>query len=728
MTANDDDMVTSPLSELDSEAMLDLQQHDEDEAKELKDDVAEDHDTGTNGDTHTPTDKKTRSSPSPSTGATATSATATATAPPTATDTQSAGDKGSVTHPEHADSGIATVASIVSTDDMPLPTSNGRKASLLNPADLSDDSSELSELEDSEAETERLYLNDLVDEEEESFKRRRESSSEDHIRQMKRERDEEDDRDIKRAKVNGQTDENDDIGEEDTTARMDVDTTAKAEGEGGDVGPDTGLITASAIASALEEVPPPLPVPVEDIKPEVNHISEKEGEAVDESKEAEAKEGLKESETADVDNKDANETKDMPTPINQTEPSDNEHEEDKEEEVTKEDKDKEENEDEDEDEDEDEEKEVEDEGDEEGEGDDNDKEDSPADADKVDMRPAAMTSLAEIEVDFAKLRDFMFKEKLAAFEVEMGLCVKGTHPELHAVYEQISKMRDDKIKLAKTRRKYKLQCINNQTRASRVQIHQQFLKDQGDARSGLLLKTTEEWYRVNRERRAMDLMVPDYGYTIPESKSEQIHQRNAQVNEISLLSGISKYVGFPAAPVISQATEDETNEDLTALGLQRPPVPHAAFPVPPGIMQPMGVQPAPLQQVPQQQPPPPQTAQQQVHQQTPQQQHQPPPPPPQQQQQQQHQHQPTPPPMGQHRLNGHEQQHMPLPLGAPLMMQHPMYHQGPPIYGGYQYPAVPYYQGGNLLPPPQTMYGHPQMYGQVLPPPYMYQKREEEHE
>ncbi|KAG5362324.1 Transcriptional regulatory protein [Yarrowia sp. C11] len=705
MTTNDDDMVTSPLSELDSEAMLDLQQHDDETG-----DVADLNDTDTNTDTNTTTNTNTNESKTPTS---ASSKDTTSTGPTSAGEAESAESAdlvGSVAlKTDLVDSDMAAVAPEVS-DDTPLPMSNGRKASLLNPADLSDDSSELSELEDSEAETERLYLNDLVDEEEESFKRRRESSSEDHIRQMKREREEEDSRGSKRARVNGAAEEtHSDDNEEDTTARMDVDTTAKAEEDG----PDAEPITAETIASALKDGAPPLPLPVEDAKPDSNHVADGEADGEAGSKEDESKD----TETAD----DSKETKDMPTPIHQTEPSDNEHEDDKEE-VTKDEK-----EDNEEEEDEDKEEEGDGEGDD---AEDRDKEDSPADADKVDMRPAAMTSLAEIEVDFAKLRDFMFKEKMAAFEVEMGLCVKGTHPELHAVYEHISKMREDKIKLAKTRRKYKLQCINNQTRASRVQIHQQFLKDQGDARSGLLLKTTEEWYRVNRERRAMDLMVPDYGYTIPESKSEQIHQRNAQVNEISLLSGISKYVGFPAAPVISQATEDETAEDLTALGLQRPPVPHATFPVPPGIMQPMGVQPQPLQQVPQQQVPPPQAAQPQVHQQqqqqTPQQQHQVPPPPPHQQQHQPHQ--PTPPPMGQHRLNGHDQQHMPLPLGAPLMMQHPMYHQVPPIYGGYQYPAVPYYQGGNLLPPPQTMYGHPQMYGQVLPPPYMYQKREEEHE
>ncbi|ODQ66744.1 hypothetical protein NADFUDRAFT_5973, partial [Nadsonia fulvescens var. elongata DSM 6958] len=132
------------------------------------------------------------------------------------------------------------------------------------------------------------------------------------------------------------------------------------------------------------------------------------------------------------------------------------------------------------------------------------------------QRKDAIAELTEIEVEFALLRDQLHQEKLSRYNEELKMCVNDKHPELLRVYKEIAMIRDEKIKLAMTRRKYKRQCIDNQTHAMRVQIHQQFMKDRADLRSGLLLNTTKEWYRVNRERRSMDSLVPEFGFRVPE--------------------------------------------------------------------------------------------------------------------------------------------------------------------------------------------------------------------
>ncbi|KAK9318279.1 Sds3-like-domain-containing protein [Lipomyces starkeyi] len=187
------------------------------------------------------------------------------------------------------------------------------------------------------------------------------------------------------------------------------------------------------------------------------------------------------------------------------------------------------------------------------------------DEERAQKRKAAVTSLTEIEVEFAKLRDRLHDDKIARLQAEIEMCLDGTHPELATVYDELAEARDTRIKLADAHRKYRRRCIENQTRSYRTHIHQQLYKNNANLRAAMIQETTETWYKVNRERRAMDTVVPFYGYRIPEKRSVIYRQRQAQYNEIALLTGIAKYIGFPAAPEIKSATADEVAEDMEAL-------------------------------------------------------------------------------------------------------------------------------------------------------------------
>lgn len=184
-------------------------------------------------------------------------------------------------------------------------------------------------------------------------------------------------------------------------------------------------------------------------------------------------------------------------------------------------------------------------------------------------RKEAIALLTEIEIDFAKLRDKLYEDKMTRFVAEIEMCMDGTHPELANVSQQIEHIREEKINLAQRQRDYQRKCIDNQTRASRDQLHQQYMKDVADARSRLLTKTTEQWYSINRERRAMDTSVPDFTYRPPERRSVQLRHRQKIHDEISALMGLAKYFGFPTAPQMSTMQDDEIEADLYALGLRQ---------------------------------------------------------------------------------------------------------------------------------------------------------------
>ncbi|VVT57567.1 uncharacterized protein SAPINGB_P005760 [Magnusiomyces paraingens] len=183
-------------------------------------------------------------------------------------------------------------------------------------------------------------------------------------------------------------------------------------------------------------------------------------------------------------------------------------------------------------------------------------------AEQQALRKEALTCLTEIEIEFAKLRDKMFTNQMARYMTEIEMCAEGTHPDLEDVYNKIQRERDERIRNAEQQRKYQRICIDIQTRAGREQLHQQFLKDQGEIRAKLLLNTTEEWYRVNRERRLMDSMVPEYGFRPPQQPEVQERQMQSYLSEVNILTNISHTHGFPAAPEMKPSTDEEIEDDL----------------------------------------------------------------------------------------------------------------------------------------------------------------------
>ncbi|KAK9454172.1 Sds3-like-domain-containing protein [Dipodascopsis uninucleata] len=193
------------------------------------------------------------------------------------------------------------------------------------------------------------------------------------------------------------------------------------------------------------------------------------------------------------------------------------------------------------------------------------RDDDTDDEERTQKRKAAVLSLTEIEVEFAKLRDRLHEDKILRLQAEIDMCHDGTHPELAGVYGQISRTRDEKVRLADCQLKYRRRCIENQTKSFREHIHQQFLRNKAEFRSKMIRETTELWYRVNKERRQIDTLVPYYGYQITDKRSVLVRQRQAEYQEIAILSGIARYIGFPAAPEIKSATQDEIAEDLDAL-------------------------------------------------------------------------------------------------------------------------------------------------------------------
>ena len=135
--------------------------------------------------------------------------------------------------------------------------------------------------------------------------------------------------------------------------------------------------------------------------------------------------------------------------------------------------------------------------------------------------------------------------------------------------DAVDRHREQKIKYQQTFLKYKLETLQRESVATKHQIQSQYMQTVRELRDRSLDELNKEFYQVQRERRCGDDDVPDPMYLFSNNRTQQITQQMAYNNEVSILSGVAKHVGFPAAPAIRTARPSELEEDLRIMGVSR---------------------------------------------------------------------------------------------------------------------------------------------------------------
>ncbi|KAH8820323.1 Sds3-like-domain-containing protein [Xylogone sp. PMI_703] len=187
---------------------------------------------------------------------------------------------------------------------------------------------------------------------------------------------------------------------------------------------------------------------------------------------------------------------------------------------------------------------------------------------ELEKKRIAMEQLSTIERQFTTFRDRLYEERLEQLNKEEAMLRqdKPTHPEYLAMMKCIDARRDEKLRISENLRKYELQSLRNYAVARRSQILVQYHQDVRDVREKKLEQLGKQWYEIQHDRRSYAGSVPDYSLKFPTRRSQQVLQQIAYNNEVSILSGVAKYVGFPAAPPMVSATQSEVEEDLEKMG------------------------------------------------------------------------------------------------------------------------------------------------------------------
>ncbi|KAL8944986.1 MAG: hypothetical protein Q9211_000419 [Gyalolechia sp. 1 TL-2023] len=209
---------------------------------------------------------------------------------------------------------------------------------------------------------------------------------------------------------------------------------------------------------------------------------------------------------------------------------------------------------------------------------------SPAkDEESIVKKKSAMDSLSAIEKCFGSLREKLYDERLAKCDAELAMLAGPAtiHPELLSMKAVLEQRRDEKIQYEKKLIKYKLGSLENKSKAEKAQVHGQYMQSVREIRDQNLERANKEWYQLHKERRSRDDDLPEYTYQFPTRRSQQIINQTAYNKEVSLLSGIAKYHGFPAAPELRGAKPSEIDSDFERMGIvQQPSAPLTRHPPP----------------------------------------------------------------------------------------------------------------------------------------------------
>ncbi|CCG83188.1 Predicted protein [Taphrina deformans PYCC 5710] len=184
-------------------------------------------------------------------------------------------------------------------------------------------------------------------------------------------------------------------------------------------------------------------------------------------------------------------------------------------------------------------------------------------------RHAAMEALRLIESEFTKLRAKLYDERMRQIDGEIALAECGAHPLIVEKTAQNQSRHNGRIRRAEILRARRLEEADKVFNACKFVAHSQFSQDRQKLRATLLSRTSAEWFQIHREKRVIDMAVPEYGYLVPDRRSIQVKHRREYEAEISILAGLKNFVGFPAAPSISTASGKDIDADLSEMGITK---------------------------------------------------------------------------------------------------------------------------------------------------------------
>lgn len=209
---------------------------------------------------------------------------------------------------------------------------------------------------------------------------------------------------------------------------------------------------------------------------------------------------------------------------------------------------------------------------------------------EIKAKKEASSTYDDVTKQFRFFREKLNAEQLASLTSELQLLSASNcvHPEylkqVACVDARLQKQRSE----AHAFFNYRLRSIRERTLGERTQLHSQYYQSARELREDVLYELGEDWYverrpwsastsvqsanifrryAIQKERRQSHQEKDEvYIYKFPTDKRAQNQIQVKYNQEVSVLSGIAKWVGFPAAPDIDGVEgTDSFEDDLRAM-------------------------------------------------------------------------------------------------------------------------------------------------------------------
>lgn len=154
-----------------------------------------------------------------------------------------------------------------------------------------------------------------------------------------------------------------------------------------------------------------------------------------------------------------------------------------------------------------------------------------------------------------------------------------THPEYLRQIDCVERYRDAKLKYEENLYRYRMKALLNKSLAERAQAHSTYFQRVRDVREGHSSSISKQFYAIQHDRFKTDESSPNHNIPFPTRRSQQIAHQTAYNHEVSVMAGVAKYVGFPAAPTLLGARPSELEDDLEKMGVSQTQSTHLHQPV-----------------------------------------------------------------------------------------------------------------------------------------------------
>lgn len=181
----------------------------------------------------------------------------------------------------------------------------------------------------------------------------------------------------------------------------------------------------------------------------------------------------------------------------------------------------------------------------------------------------AVDLYTSVATQFRAFREKLNTERLASLAAELHLLSQPdcTHPEYVRQVAAVDVRLQKQVREAHAHYNYKLRSMRERVLGERAGMHAQFYQSVREIRETALDKLGEEWYAIQKERRGGDEVTREGAgmYRYENDRAMQIKRQAKYNREVSVLSGLAKWVGFPAAPVLEGVDQGDTEGDFRAM-------------------------------------------------------------------------------------------------------------------------------------------------------------------